>query len=406
MKIAYITAHAPFGKGETFVLEEMFAVADLGVELLIVPRNPPKETLHDLGRQLLDRAVWLPLFSGQIFLAFLKTAVMKPHLWKVLTDILRHSRTPRILIKNLAVVPKAVFIADLLRQAKVRHIHAHWGSTTATMAWIASELTVIPWSMTLHRWDIAENNMLKLKVERSAFVQCISEDGRREVLRIVGEKCGHKVKVLHMGVRLPDTPPPQLRPPRPVFVIACPANLVPKKGHRFLIEACALLWEKGVRNFKCLIIGDGPLEGELRRQVAQLGVEEVVSFVGRLPHGNLMQMYEQGEVDAVLLPSIVTEDGEKEGIPVALMEAMAYGIPVISTETGGIPELLNGGAGILVPQGSSQALAEAIIEIMRNEGLRTRLAQLGRVRVETNFNLKLNTQKLLQLMKASMGNGL
>jgi colanic acid/amylovoran biosynthesis glycosyltransferase len=148
------------------------------------------------------------------------------------------------------------------------------------------------------------------------------------------------------------------------------------------------------------------LETELRRQVAELGLEEVVSFVGRLPHGNLMQMYEQGEVDAVLLPSIVTEDGEKEGIPVALMEAMAYGIPVISTETGGIPELLNGGAGILVPQGSSQALAEAIIEIMRNEGLRTRLAQLGRVRVETNFNLKLNTQKLLQLMKASMGNGL
>jgi colanic acid/amylovoran biosynthesis glycosyltransferase len=147
----------------------------------------------------LDRAVWLPLFSGQIFLAFLKTAVMKPHLWKVLTDILRHSRTPRILIKNLAVVPKAVFIADLLRQAKVRHIHAHWGSTTATMAWIASELTVIPWSMTLHRWDIAENNMLKLKVERSAFVQCISEDGRREVLRIVGEKCGQQSEGVAYG---------------------------------------------------------------------------------------------------------------------------------------------------------------------------------------------------------------
>ena len=406
MKIAYITAHAPFGKGETFVLEEMLAVVEHGVELLIVPRNPPKEVFHDLGRRLLDRTVWMPLFSGGIFLAFLKAAVLRHRLWKVLIDIFRHSRTPKILLKNLAVVPKAVFIADLLRQEKVQHIHAHWGSTTATMAWIASELTGIPWSMTLHRWDIAENNLLELKVERASFVRCISEDGRREVLQIVGEKNQHKVKVLHMGVQLPDMLPAQLRLPRSAFVVACPANLVPKKGHRFLIEACALLWEKEVRNFQCLIIGDGPLEGELRRQVAELELGEVVKFMGRVPHDDLMQMYERGEVDAVVLPSIVTEDGEREGIPVALMEAMAYGIPVISTKTGGIPELLDGGAGILVPPGSSQALAEAIIEIMRNAELLTQLAQLGRAKVEKEFNLHLNTQKLLQLMEASVKNDL
>jgi len=406
MKIAYITAHAPFGRGETFVLEEMLAVVEHGVELLIVPRSPPKEVFHDLGRQLLDRTVWMPLFSGRIFLAFLKAAVLRRRLWKVLIDIFRHSRTPKILLKNLAVVPKAVFIADLLRQEKVQHIHAHWGSTTATMAWIASELTGIPWSMTLHRWDIAEDNMLRLKVERASFVRCISEDGQREVLQIVGEKYQHKVRVLHMGVRLPDTPPAQLRSLRPVFVVACPANLVRVKGHRFLIEACALLWEKGVRNFKCLVIGDGPLEAELRRQVAELELGEVVKFMGRVPHDDLMQMYERGEVDAVVLPSIVTEDGEREGIPVALMEAMAYRIPVISTETGGIPELLGGGAGILVPAGSSQAIAEAIVELIGDEDLRTRLAQLGRRKVETDFNLKLNTQKLLQLMRASTENDL
>jgi glycosyltransferase involved in cell wall biosynthesis len=405
MKIAYITAHTPFGKGETFVLEEMFALAELGLELLIVPRNPPKEVFHDSARQLLDRTVWLPLFSGRILLAFLKAAVLKRRFWKVLADIFRHSRTPRILVKNLAVIPKAVFIADLFREAKVQHIHAHWGSTTATMAWVASELTGIPWSMTLHRWDIAENNMLKLKVERSAFVRCISEDGRREVLRIVGEQLQHKVKVLHMGVRLPNTPPEKTCLTRQVFVIACPANLVPVKGHRFLIEACALLRERGVRNFKCLIIGDGPLETELRRQVEELGLEEVVKFMGRLPHEKLIQMYEQGEVDVVVIPSIVTEEGEKEGIPIALMEAMAYGIPVISTETGGVPELLSG-AGIIVPPKSPQALAEAIIELMKTKKFRRQLARLGRARVEMSFSLKLNIQKLLQLMEASTKNSL
>ncbi len=269
------------------------------------------------------------------------------------------------------------------------------------MAWIASELTGIPWSVTLHRWDIAEDNLLRLKVERAAFVRCISEDGRREVLRIVGEKYQYKVKVLHMGVRLPGASLVQLRPARSTFVVACPANLVPKKGHRYLVEACALLQERGVRNFKCLIIGDGPLEQELRQLVIELGLNKVVKFMGRLSHGDLMRMYEQGEVDVVILPSIVTEDREREGIPVALMEAMAYGIPVISTETGGFLSLLGGGAGILVPAGSSQAIADAMGEIMHNEDTRLRLAQVGRAKVEAEFNLRLNAKGLLQLIRES-----
>ncbi len=399
MKIAYITAHAPFGRGETFILEEMLAVAELGGELIIVPRNPPKEVFHESAQLLQDRAVWLPLFNWRIFLSLLRTAALNFRLWRILGNILRHSRSLRILVKNLAVTPKAVFVAELLRRAKVEHIHAHWGSTTATMAFIASELTGIPWSMTLHRWDIAENNLLKLKVERAAFVRCISEDGRREVLRIVGEKYQHKVKVLHMGVRIPEVPSAPKRHPKPVFVVACPANLVPVKGHRFLIEACALLKEAGVRNFRCLIIGDGPLEAELRQKVAQLGVEEIVRFVGRMPHGDLTRMYERGEVDAVVLPSIVTDDGEREGIPIALMEAMAYGIPVISTNTGGIPELLLGEAGILVREKDARELAEAIEKLMGDKDLCSEVGCRGYHKVSEEFNLRKNTALLLKLMK-------
>jgi len=399
MKIAYITAHAPFGRGETFVMEEMLAVAELGVELIIVPRNPSKEVFHNMAQQLLDRAIWLPLFNWQIVFSFLKTAALNPRLWKILGRILRHSRTLKILIKNLAVAPKAVFIADLLRQAGVEHIHAHWGSTTATMAWIASELTGIPWSVTLHRWDITEDNMLKLKVKQAAFVRCISEDGRREVLHIVGEVHRDKVKVLHMGVRLPGTPLPQFRPPRPDFVIACPANLVPKKGHRFLIEACGWLKERGVRNFRCLIIGDGPLEAELRQQVAELGLEEVVKFMGRLPHGELMRMYKQGEVDAVVLPSIVTDDGEKEGVPVALMEAMAYGIPVVSTNTGGIPELLSNGAGMIVREKDGRHLADAVERLIEDEKLAREIGERGRRKVDEEFNLHKNVNLLVKMIK-------
>ncbi|NPV27287.1 MAG: glycosyltransferase [Firmicutes bacterium] len=401
MKIAYITAHAPFGRGETFVLEEMIAVDEQGVELVIVPRNPPKEVFHDLARQLLDRAIWLPLFDWRIFLAFLKTVALKPRLWWIIGRILRHSRTLKILVKNLAVAPKAVFIAGLLHQTRVEHIHAHWGSTTATMAWIVSELTGIPWSVTLHRWDIAEKNLLKLKVERAAFVRCISGDGRREVLRIVGETYQDKVKVLHMGVRLPETLLPQFRSSRPNFVIACPANLVPVKGHRFLIECCAVLLKKGIKSFRCLLIGDGPLEAEIRQQVAKFGLGEVVKLVGRLPHGDLMQMYKKGEVDAVVLPSIVTSDGEREGIPIALMEAMAYRIPVVATSTGGIPELLSGGNGIIVSDKNVQQLADAIERLVKDENLAKDIGERGRRKVNEEFNICKNVNVLLKMIKGA-----
>jgi len=401
MKVAYITAHTPYGHGETFVLEEMLMMAELGVDLIIVPRNPPKEVFHQDAQKLLGRTVWLPLLNWQILWEFLKAILLRPRLWRILWAVVRNSRSLKILVKNLAVLPKAVFIAKIFQQEGVEHIHAHWGSTTATMAWAISEITRIPWSFTLHRWDIAENNMLTLKIERSVFARCISEDGRNELLRMIGKDHSGKVKVLHLGVHIPEILPDMPQETHQEFVIACPANFVPKKGHRFLIEACALLLEAGVENIRCLLIGDGPLVAEIRDQVRQLRLEKVVHFMGRLPHRDLLAMYRRGEVDAVVLPSIVTPDGEKEGIPVALMEAMAYGIPVISTQTGGIPELLGEGAGIIVPPASSRALAEAIQQLMGIEKLRKEYAQKGYMKVKTEFNIKVNAQKLIDLMTVS-----
>lgn len=402
MKVVYITAHTPYGRGETFVLEEMLAMVELGVDLVIIPRNPPKEIFHKKVQRLLDNTLWLPLLNTEIVLTFLKEFFLRPRIWQVVWSMLRHSRSPKILIKNLAVLPKSVFVAKRLVREKVEHIHAHWGSTTSTMAWIVSELTGIPWSMTLHRWDIAENNMLRLKVERAAFVRCISQDGHREVLQIVGDGYSDKVKVLYMGVRMPDSSFLQPLSQRSHFVVACPANLVPKKGHKFLIEACKLLREKGIHNFHCLIIGDGPLEAEIRQQIVELGLEAFVKLVGRLPHEELLEMYRKGEVDTVVLPSIVTEDGEKEGIPVALMEAMAYGIPVISTETGGISELIGDDAGIVVKEKDAQQLADALERLIRDSKLRMEIGEKGYQKVCEEFNLKKNTEALLKMMAGGM----
>lgn len=399
MKVAYITAYAPFGRGETFVIEEMLAVAEQEVELFIVPRNPPNDIFHNEAKLLLGKTIWLPLCNGHILFVFCKAIILNLRLWHILVSIFRNSRTPKILVKNLIVTPKAVFVADLLRKAGVDHIHAHWGSTTATMAWIASELSGIPWSVTLHRWDISEDNLLKLKAERAAFMRCISEYGRNELLSIIGETNQDKVKVLHMGVRVPVVLSHVIASSNSDFVFACPANLLPVKGHRFLVEACELLVKKGIKNLRCLIVGDGPLDDEIRQQVAKLELEEVVKFLGRLPHDELMHLYEKGEVDVVVLPSITTEDNEKEGIPVALMEAMAYGIPVISTKTGGIPELLSEGAGLIVKEKDAGELATAIESLLRDKNMAAETAKKGRQKVEEYFNLQRNVMLLLQNIK-------
>jgi len=396
MKIAYVTAQTPFGPGEAFILEEMLAVTELGVNLLIIPRNPSKEVFHKEGERLLGNTVWLPLLDKRIFFNFLKALLSRPHVWSIIGTIFHRSRTWKIAVKNLAILPKAVFVADSLRNEGVEHIHAHWGSTTATMAWIISELTGIPWSITLHRWDIKENNMLEEKIRSAKFVRCISENGRDELFNTIGRKYENRVKVIHMGVRIPDN---RLEPKthRDVLRIVTPANLLEVKGHKFFVEACSILIERGVDGFQCVFYGEGPLKGILADIVRDGNLAEHIKLPGVIPHNELIEMYENHEIDIVVLPSITTVNGEHEGIPVALMEAMAAGVPVISTTTGGIPELLDSGAGILVPPEDSEALADAIQLLMEDSEMRSKVGAKGREKVEREFAISCVAKKLVSL---------
>jgi len=400
VKVCYITAQAPYGRGETFILEEMLCIKELGVDLLVFPRNPVKEVFHKGGKVLVENAVWLPLITFRMFIFFI-ISLSKVKLWFVLMAILKESCTWWVRVKNFAVVPKSVYVASLLRRRKVDHIHAHWGSTTATMAWIISELTGIPWSFTLHRWDITENNLLREKVESAEFVRCISECGKSELLEIIGKKYGRKIKMIHVGVKVSKNifGHKERRSGHRKFRIVTPANLLEVKGHKYLIEACSVLMSRGVNNFQCTFYGEGPLRSKLEVLVEEKRLNNYVQMPGAIPHEKLMMQYEGGEVDAVILPSITTDKGEHEGIPTALMEAMAYGVPVVSTNTGGIPELLSAGAGIIVEEKNSRQLADAIENLVAGGDLLRRLGQKGYERVRDRFNIHKNTAQLLELFR-------
>ena len=396
MKIVYITAQTPWGKGETFILEEMLEIKRQGIDLLIIPRNPPKGVFHKEANELLKNAVWFPLINFKMAISFLKALLTKIFLWKILGVLVKYSRNPWILIKNLAVLPKGIFIAEMIRKKNIEHIHAHWGSTTATMAYITSRITGIPWSFTLHRWDIAENNMLKEKMKPSKFVRIISEHGRNELLEIIGtEYYKEKIHVIHMGVKVPESVELKEKNEPENFVIVTPANLVEKKGHKYLIEACFLLIKQGIKNFRCFFYGEGPLKNQLKNLINEKRLKDYIKMPGIFSHEELIKMYENKDIDLVVLPSIITKEGELEGIPVALMEAMTYKIPVISTNTGGIPELLYDRAGIIVEEKNAEKLAESIKNLMEDNNLYRKLVNAGYKRVQDEFNIQKNTQRLL-----------
>lgn len=400
MKIAYITSQTPYGKGEQFILPEILEVIKKGHDVVVIPVRPEKEiALGDEPKEVAKFTMHIPLLSLNLILKSFLIFIKHPlRVVEIIFKILRHSGSLGKILKNLLIIPKGLVVSEILKKRKINHIHAHWASTPSTLAYIASELTGIPWSFTAHRWDIAENNMLREKARSSNFIRVIDKNGYDEILSYVKEY-RDKLYILHVGVKVDvNFKKLDLKKANRALLIAVPANFVVKKGHIYLIQAIKKVIETQNCNVYCYFFGKGLLEDELKLTVTQLNLEDRIFFKGQLPHDELIELYRSGKIDCVILPSIVTDDGEKEGIPVSLMEAMAHKIPVISTNTGGIPELLEGGAGIIVEQKNSDELAKAIIKLMNDEKLREELGEKGFEKVKKEFNLSKIVEELLYLM--------
>ena len=401
MKILYISSSAPLGKGEEFVIDELNAIAKHNVHVLLAPaiiRN------NSANRHVLDERVELieqKLVSYPVIRCFLGELFRAPFsLFSVLGLAL--SWNPVVLSKNLLVAPKAIWLGRFARECGVDHIHAHWASTPSTLAMLVGEMSNITWSFTAHRSDIVSNNVLSKKLTHASFIRFISKSGIKLAEKYT-ELPGNKVKMLHMGVEIPDS---VCRSgdykKNDKFVILCPANMIPVKGHSFLIEALSLSLNQEKIELK--LAGSGPLKEALEKQVKRLGLDGIVKFLGHVPHDELISMYRMASIDAVILPSLDLGDGLHEGIPVSLMEAMSYSIPVISTSTGGIPELLHDGAGVLVTQGNAQALADAIDHLISEQLTAQKIAKKGRVRVDEQFNLDSIAKTLVEWFEMASSN--
>lgn len=395
MKLVYITASMPYGPRETFLIPEARELQKR-VDLIIVPRSPSGRVINKDALDLADSAVREPLLSIRILATAFAFSVKHPFLCLRALLPLAKSGSLGNFIRNLAVTPKAFWLAEYARANDIDHIHCHWALTTSTMALVASIASGVPWSMTCHRGDIAGNNLLAYKMKHASFTRFISADGQRMAHTLTNAQSVREC-VIHMGVNIPANCSHD-RPEIPQII--CPANLLPVKGHRYLIEAASMLKSKGVK-FSLLLAGSGPLKDDLRELVAQLDLNDVVLFLGQVSHDELLSLYEKGEVFAIVLPSVDLGDNIREGIPVSLIEALAYGIPAISTETGGIPELLSG-IGLLVKDKDSHALALAIEQVIKDHSLRDSMVAAGLNKVRLDFNVEETTSQLLRKIEGCL----
>ncbi|HOW51888.1 MAG TPA: glycosyltransferase [bacterium] len=397
MKLLYITSSLPIGTQETFIIPEISALLSAGHDITVIPLHPRGDFIHDDARPLLPRSVITPLFSPRLLAGI-------PFLLRHPTASLRAFKAlftcdPVHLAKNLAAFFKALYLAKTFDLRSFDHIHAHWSAVSSSLALALHHLSGVSWSFTAHRWDLVDNNLLIRKIASASFVRLISHNSLDLVRMHVAAPPMEKIHFIPMGVNIPPQTISTFSAADRPFTLLCPANLLPVKGHSYLIEAIRLLKERTV-SVRLIIAGCGPLEKDLRRLTTAAALNDRVEFAGRIPHGKLLALYREQAVDTVVLPSVDLGGGVHEGIPVALIEAMACGIPVLSTATGGIPELLGDGAGIMVPDKDPAALAEAMERLATDLSLRRLTAEKGRRTVSERFAMIPVAARLAALFEA------
>ena len=263
-----------------------------------------------------------------------------------------------------------------------------------------ARLVDVPYSFTAHAHDLFVHHLgLRRRIADAAFCVGISEHNAR-LLRAIAPARSADVHVVHCGVH-PEAPPARLRAPRPdgPSRIVCVAGLRPYKGHRVLIDAIARLARAG-QDVRLDLVGDGPLRGELERCAAGLGVAARVRFLGGLTEPEVAAVLDGA--DAFALASVVQVDGDTDGIPVALMEAMAAGVPVVASRVSGVPELVRDGeTGLLAPPGDAAALAGALRAVTSDPQAATGRARAARALVEDQFAVEGQAARLLALIRAS-----
>lgn len=294
----------------------------------------------------------------------------------------------KIYVKELLL---AVCLADELAGATdVKRLHGHFAHGTTTITWLASMITGLPFSFTGHAKDIYQTSLnpaglLERKMRAAEFVVTCTHANRLHLEAIAP---GVAVHVVYHGLNADFAPlaaqcDHHHGPER--FRVVSVGRLVEKKGFDILVDAIEQLVDRGVELEVAIAGEDGDHGDAIRRRITEKGLDDVITLVGPLSQQELFEEYRRSSVFA--LACRITDDGDRDGIPNVLMEAMATGLPVISTDVSGIPELVvDGENGLLVEPESPAALADAIARVAKDPALAASLGSAGRATIAAGFD--------------------
>ncbi len=387
----------------TFIYREIFDLRKLGLEIETVSMNkPPIDKVSEEALSILESTVYLDGVSllSKVFALF-RSIFTNPRSTLSCISIFLSARPMQSFRDYMRLgyhLMDACYLSFIYRKNKPHHIHGHFITGATSISMFLSELISVPFSFTMHASALwIDPIALETKLGRCKFCVSISEYNKNYVLETYGEQWRSKFNIVHCGIRLPidktAQPAPGLRQER-VRVLAV-GQLMKRKGYDVLIEAAKIAKERN-SDILWTIVGEGSERPILEELIQKYGLQETVILDGAQPHEKIPNYLSTSDI--FTLPCVIGTDKTRDGIPVALMEAMAWQLPVVSTNIVGLPELISSGHdGILVAPDSPLELAEAVISLADSPNLRGRIGAAAEAKVADEFNARKSAVQLAEL---------
>jgi glycosyltransferase involved in cell wall biosynthesis len=383
--------------GQTFCYREVAELARQGITPPIFSiRNPRDEPPQEWNAQILKRVHYLP--EEKQLLDDVRRASKKEKLsQKIITALDEWGRRTDFLR-----LYQAIYIGLRLREMGIRHVHAHFAGMAARTAFWIHRFFPITFSFTAHANDIFAPREFEIGLDQlvdAARVIVTETDYAARFLQERFPGCADRIHRVYNGLDLAEFGRADFSSDPPLVVAV--GRLIAKKGFLDLIRACGLLTERG-KWFRCEIIGEGPLENKLNEQIERLNLQNRVALIGAKPQHHVRQRLEAANV--FVLPSVIDPEGGMDNLPTVIMEAMATGLPVISTAIGGIPEMvLEDETGFLVPPSDVVALADAIEKLIGDPVPAQKMGRAGHERAQKLFPIEKNARELCALINGGRG---
>jgi len=392
-RVGYVVKRYP-RFSETFIVNEILAHEAAGADLEIFSIRPCNDT-HFQNTISQVRAPLTRLSHASVKWSALWPRLQQlgpefPKLW----DVLREEQDA-----DAVTVSQAIELAQHVRERKITHLHAHFATLPAAVARLAAWIADISYSLTAHAKDIYHDSVdapvLAARLNDASAIVTVSQFNIAYLTKQF-PSIADRLHCVYNGLGLQGLAYQEPRT-RKRQIIAV-GRLVEKKGIGVLVEACAELRDRDVE-FCCQIVGSGDEQAPLEQLIESRQLAGHVTLTGPLPQSEVIHRLHESAVFAA--PCVVGEDGNRDGLPTVLLEAMAVGTPCVSTDVTGIPEVVqHGQTGLIVPQHDADALADALVAMLDDSGLRVRCAEAARALIEDKFDSRRTSQQIRELFHA------